>query len=125
MLNTKLKTMNRSLPFGTHAIGYSYVIKINVKLTMKDAAELAQSFPNQLYIMFNEKGGYNKDICLYRIEGSIRHEEMSSFMVKLDLAKEFCKIAQSEAKISSILESQIPMYFPEIPDREPDVPFEI
>lgn len=117
--------MNRSLPFGTHAIGYSYVVKINVKLTKKDAAELAQSFPNQLYITFNEKDGYDKDICLHRIEGAILHKDMSSFMVKLDLAKEFCKIAQCETKISAILESQIPMYFPEMFDREPEERFEI
>ncbi len=125
MLNTKLETMNRTLPFGTHAIGYSYVIKINVKLAKKDADQLRDAFHNQLCIRWNEKDGYDKDICLHRIEGSISHKDMSAFMMKLELAKEFCKIAQSEAKISAILESQIPMYFPEMPDREPDVPFEI
>jgi hypothetical protein len=35
--------MNRTLPFGMHNIGYGYTIKINVKLTKKDAADIALS----------------------------------------------------------------------------------
>jgi hypothetical protein len=117
--------MNRTLPFGTHNIGYLYVIKINVKLAKKDAEELAKAFHNQLFVSSNEKGGWAKDICLHRIEGAIRYDDMATFMVKLQLAKEFCKIAQSEKVISDILESQIPMTFPEMPDREPEERFEI
>ena len=117
--------MNRTLPFGMHNLGYSYAIKINVKLTKKDAADMAQTFNNQLYVTWIEKGGWDKEICLHRIEGSIHHKDMTTFMVKLELAKEFRKIAESEAKISGILEAQIPMSFPEIPDREPEERFEI
>ena len=117
--------MNRTLPFGMHNIGYGYTIKINVKLTKKDAADISRTFANQLYVTWIEKGGYDKEICLHRIEGSIPHKDMTAFIIKLELAKEFRKIAESEAKISGILESQIPVNFPEMPDREPDMPFEI
>jgi hypothetical protein len=113
--------MNRTLPFGMHNIGYSYAIKINIKLTKRDADDLAKTFFGQLYITYNEKGGYDKDICIHRIEGCIHHKDMTAFMVKLELAKEFRKIAESEAKISSLLEAQIPVNFPQMPD----VPFEI
>jgi hypothetical protein len=113
--------MNRNLPFGMHNIGYSYAIKINIKLTKRDADDLAKAFFGQLYITYNEKGGYDKDICIHRIEGCIHHKDMTAFMVKLELAKEFRKIAESEAKISSLLEAQIPVNFPQMPD----VPFEI
>lgn len=114
--------MNRTLPFGMHNIGFGYTIKINVKLTKKDAADIAQAFFDKLYVTYNEKGGYDKEICIHRIEGAINHRDMTAFMVKLQLAKEFCKIAESEAKISDILESQIPVNFPETPD---SVPFQI
>jgi hypothetical protein len=113
--------MNRTLPFGMHNIGYGYTIKINVKLTKKDAADMAQEFHGKLYVTWIEKNGYDKEICMHRIEGSIHHRDMTAFMVKLELAKEFRKIAESEAKISSLLEAQIPVNFPQMPD----VPFEI
>jgi hypothetical protein len=113
--------MNRTLPFGMHNIGYGYTIKINVKLTKKDAADIAQEFYGKLYVTWIEKGGYDKEICLHRIEGSIHHKDMTAFMLKLELAKEFRKIAESEAKVSSLLEAQIPVNFPQMPD----VPFEI
>jgi hypothetical protein len=114
--------MNRTLPFGMHNLGCSYAIKINVKLTKKDAVDIAKTFYNQLYVISIERGSYDKDICLHRIEGSIPHKDMAPFIIKLELAKEFRKIAESEAKISGILESQIPVNFPEIPD---SLPFEI
>jgi hypothetical protein len=113
--------MNRTLPFGMHNIGYGYTIKINVKLTKKDAADIAQEFYGKLYVTWIEKGGYDKEICLHRIEGSIHHKDMTAFMLKLELAKEFRKIAESEAKVSSLLEAQIPVNFPQMPD----MPFEI
>ena len=104
-----------------HNIGYGYTIKINVKLTKKDAADIAQEFYGKLYVTWIEKGGYDKEICLHRIEGSIHHKDMTAFMLKLELAKEFRKIAESEAKVSSLLEAQIPVNFPQMPD----MPFEI
>jgi hypothetical protein len=113
--------MNRTLPFGMHNLGYSYAIKLNVKLTKKDAADMAQAYHGQLYVTWIEKGGYDKDICLHRIEGSLKHKDITGFIVKLELAKEFRKIAESESKISSLLEAQIPVNFPQMPD----MPFEI
>ena len=117
--------MNRNLPFGMHNIGYSYAIKLNVKLTKKDAADIAQAYNGQLYLTWIEKGGWDKDICLHRIEGCIAHKDLHGFIMKLQLAKEFRKIAECEKNISFILESQIPMTFPEMPDREPEERFEI
>lgn len=114
--------MNRTLPFGIHNIGYGYAIKINVKLTKKDAEDIAKTFYDKLYVTWNEKGGHAKNICIHRIEGCIHHKDITAFMVKLELAKEFRKIAECEAKISIILEAQFPMNFPEIPD---SIPFEI
>jgi hypothetical protein len=105
--------MNRNLPFGMHNIGYSYVIKINVKLTKKDAEELQKHFHMQLWVTTNEKNSYEKDICLHRIEGTIPSKDMHTFMMKFELAKEFTKIAKSEQRISELMENQIPVSLPE------------
>jgi hypothetical protein len=117
--------MNRNLPFGMHNIGYSYVIKLNVKLTKKDAEELQKHFHMQLWITPNEKHSYDKDICLHRIEGSIPSRDIQTFIMKLSLAKEFTKIFISEAKIADWLEVQIPHTLPEfgyphVEEPEPD-----
>lgn len=100
--------MNRNLPFGMHNIGYSYVIKLNVKLTKKDAEELQKHYRMQLWVTPNEKHSYDKAICLHRIEGSIPSRDINTFITKLNLAKEFTKIFISESKIADLLEVQIP-----------------
>jgi hypothetical protein len=114
--------MNRNLPFGMHNIGYSYVIKLNVKLTKKDAEELQKHFHRQLWITHNEKNSYDKDICLHRIEGSIPSGDIQTFIMKLNLAKEFTKIFISEAKIADWLEVQIPHTLPEFGDSHVEEP---
>lgn len=117
--------MNRNLPFGMHNIGYSYVIKLNVKLTKRDAEELQKHFYRQLWVTTNEKNSYEKDVCIHRIEGSISSNDINAFIAKLNLAKEFTKIFISEAKIAELLEVQIPLTLPEfgyshVEEREPD-----
>lgn len=104
--------MNRSLPFGMHSFGRGHAIKINIKLTKKDAEELSYAFPT-LWLCCNERNGYEKNIALFRIEGYIPSKDMQDFMVKYTLAKEFTKIAKAEQNISDLLESQIPVALPE------------
>ena len=117
--------MNKNLPFGMHNIGYSYVIKLNVKLRKYDANELQKYFFRQLWVTPNEKHSYDKDVCIHRIEGSIPSRDINAFITKLNLAKEFTKIFISEAKIADLLEVQIPHTLPEfgnspVEEREPD-----
>ena len=117
--------MNKNLPFGIHNIGYGYVIKLNVKLTKRDAEELQKHYHMQLWVTPNEKRSYEKDVCIHRIEGSISSNDINTFIAKLNLAKEFTKIFISEAKIADWLEVQIPHTLPEfgyspVEEREPD-----
>jgi hypothetical protein len=114
--------MNRNLPFGMHNIGYSYVIKLNVKLTKKDAEELQKHYHMHLWITPNEKHSYDKAICLHRIEGSIPSRDIQTFIMKLSLAKEFTKIFISESKIADWLEVQIPHTLPEFGDSHVEEP---
>ncbi len=104
--------MNRNLPFGMHGVGRGHIIKINIKLSKKDADDLSRSFPT-LWICCNERNGYEKNIALFRIEGYIQSKDMHDFMIKYTLAKEFTKIAKAEQSISDLLESQIPVALPE------------
>ena len=105
--------LNRTLPFGMHSVGRGYTIKINVKLTKKDAEDLSYAFPT-LWLCCNERGGYDKDIALFRIEGYIFSKDMSAFTLKYELAKEFTKIAKSEQRVSELMELQIPVTMSEM-----------
>lgn len=75
--------MNKSLRFGYDSIGAYAIVKLNIKLSDTQASIIDASYHNWLKILPNKTRRSEK---LYRIEGVLPHDIVSSFAYSLRIA---------------------------------------
>lgn len=99
--------MNKTIPFGTHNIGYHFIIKLNMNLTFEDAEKIRKQFG------FTVLPTSRKRAQLHRIEGVVswRDDNTVFLLHKFFEFKKECKVnAQIEKlanKKANLLDSAI------------------
>jgi hypothetical protein len=93
--------MNRSIRFGYHAYTFGYFIKLNVKIRENDAKHFGSKYPG-ISIIHNGNFGY-------RIEGTIKNDDMARFVYDLDVLKLDYKIESLIHKKQSVLDHKLPV----------------
>jgi hypothetical protein len=92
--------MNKSIRFGYHQYSYGYFIKLNIKIRDIDGEALNKKY-GTIATIHNGKQGW-------RIEGTLKHDEISSFISALEMMKIDYNIEKQLNRKQEMLDMHLP-----------------